>query len=54
MVSENFSTVVKYDEISNNYYIEINDSVLEKLHWKIGDKLDFITNKNGTFTITKK
>ena len=35
-------------------YIEFTDEMLEGTNFKIGDELDWIDNKDGSFTLTKK
>ena len=47
-------TEVKYDEATNEYYIEFDDDLMESLNWKVGDELEWIDNENGSYTIRKK
>lgn len=42
---------VKENE-QGNLYIEIEE-MLEKLDWQVGDDLEWIDNKDGTFTLKK-
>ena len=44
---------VKLDELTNDYYIEFDDDLMENLKWKVGDTLQWIDNKDGTFTVRK-
>lgn len=36
------------------YFIQLTDEILEDSGFKIGDELDWIDNKDGSFTLTKK
>lgn len=44
---------VLYDEQSDEYYIELHE-IADELGWKSGDIIEWVDNKNGTFTLTKK
>lgn len=44
---------VKYNKTTKDYYIELPDSLLKEMSWNIGDELNFIDNKDGSFTIKK-
>jgi hypothetical protein len=44
--------VKQYED--GDFYIEFTDEMLEGSGFKIGDELDWIDNKDGSFTLTKK
>lgn len=35
-------------------YIEFPSTLLKKLNWNTGDKIEWMDNKDGTFTLLKK
>jgi uncharacterized membrane protein (UPF0127 family) len=45
---------IKIDEKTKEQYIEIPDSMIKNLNWKVGDELIFSENEDGTFSITKE
>jgi 6-pyruvoyltetrahydropterin/6-carboxytetrahydropterin synthase len=49
-----YTVPVKYDEKTDEYYIEFPDEAINELSWKIGDVLDWRDNSDGSYTITKK
>ena len=48
------SWVCDVKEKDGEHYIEFTDEMLEGSGFKIGDELDWIDNKDGSFTLTKK
>lgn len=44
---------VQYDELSDDFYLQFTDEMMKELEWEIGDSLQWIDNKDGTFTIQK-
>jgi len=53
-IGEN-SWMVKVEQASDGErFIQLNDEMLERSGFKIGDELGWIDNKNGSFTLTSK
>jgi hypothetical protein len=48
---ESWVVPVEVDDTNGEYFITFTDDILQKLGWKEGDDLEFIDNKNGSFTI---
>lgn len=44
---------VELDAASGEYYIQFPDDLLERTGWKENDKINWVDNKDGTFTLTK-
>jgi hypothetical protein len=53
-MNKSYSLEVKYEEETDDYYIQFTDEMLEEIGWKIGDTILWKDNKNGTFTLEKK
>lgn len=54
---KNFSVQIKFDIREGDYYFPIPDDMLPliaDLGWTVDDELEWIDNKDGTFTIKKK
>lgn len=45
---------VKKDTLTDSLYLELPDSLLEKLGWKTDDEIEWIDNKDGSFSLKKK
>lgn len=45
---------VKRDELTDDYYIEFDDKLMEELQWRPGDTIQWSDNKDGSFTLRKK
>ena len=45
---------VKTDKKTKEQYIEIPDSMMKNLNWKVGDEVKFTENGDGSFKITKE
>jgi hypothetical protein len=41
------------DTMENEYFIQLPDDLLEQAGWKENDELNWVDNKDGTFTLTK-
>ena len=48
-----YTVEVRQDSIYDQCYIELPHSLLSKLSWKEHDKIEFINNTDGTFTLKK-
>ena len=44
---------VKKDPKTKDLYIELSDELLEKLGWKTGDNIEWIDNKDDSWTLKK-
>lgn len=44
---------VEIDDVSGDYFITFPNDMLDQLDWSEGDKLEFIDNNDGSFTIKK-
>jgi len=53
-MSKRKSWICDVKEKDGEFYIEFTDEMLEGSGFKIGDELDWIDNKDGSFTLTKK
>ena len=50
----NKSWVCDVKEKDGEFYIELTEEMLQDSGFKIGDEFDWIDNKDGSFTLTKK
>ena len=44
---------VKYDNESGDTYIQLPDDMMLAAGWNLGDDIEWIDNKDGTFTLRK-
>jgi hypothetical protein len=47
------SHILEVKEENSYQYIEIPNSLLKKMGWKIGDTIDWHDNKDGTWSLLK-
>jgi len=47
------TTNIIYDEKLDEYFIDLSD-IADELGWKENDIVEWIDNKDGTFTVRKK
>ena len=45
---------VKYDDESGDTFIELPDDLMIKAGWNLGDDIEWIDNKDGSWTMKKK
>ena len=45
--------ILEVKEQDGYQYIELPDSLIKKMGWKIGDTIDWHDNKDGTFSLLK-
>ena len=45
--------ILEVKEQDGYQYIELPDSLMNKMGWKIGDTIDWHDNKDGTFSLLK-
>lgn len=53
MESKSIFLKLQLDKKSNKTFLKVPSKILKKLGWVIGDRLNFIDNKDGSFTIIK-
>lgn len=44
---------IEVKETNGYQYIELPDSLMKNMGWKIGDTIDWHDNKDGTFSLIK-
>lgn len=54
MKTKTTSLPVEYDEKTGDYYIQFTDELLEEVGWKAGDTIEWIDNKDGSWTMRKR
>ena len=47
-------TLEEADDGSGDLVLPLTDEIMESAGWKIGDTLEWIDNKNGTWSIKRK
>jgi hypothetical protein len=47
-------TLEEADDGSGDLVLPLTDEIMESAGWKTGDVLEWIDNKNGTWTLRKK
>jgi hypothetical protein len=45
--------ILEVKEQDGYQYVELPDSLMNKMGWKIGDTIDWQDNKDGTFSLIK-
>jgi hypothetical protein len=50
----NTTLTVKYDEETGDHYLQFTKEMLDELGWQIGDELQWIDNKDGSWTLTQQ
>lgn len=48
-----YTLKVEQNEITGEYYFILPEDFLKKMKWKEGDNIEWINNKDGTFTLKK-
>jgi hypothetical protein len=48
------TATVKYDEATDDYYLEFPEGLTEQMGWNVGDTLKWTPHENGSWSITKK
>lgn len=49
-----WSIIVKEDPETGDQILEFPDDMLEYSNWKVGDVIEWIDNKDGSWTLRKK
>ena len=47
------SLKIEVKEQDGYQYIELPDSLMKKMGWKIGDTIDWVDNKDGSWSLLK-
>jgi len=47
-------TLIVKQNKEGQLYLKFPKKLLEKLNWKTGDKIEWIRNENGSFTLKKE
>jgi hypothetical protein len=45
---------VEYDEVTGDHYLQFTKEMLAEIGWQIGDTLQWIDNKDGSWTLTQQ
>lgn len=48
-----YSLKVGYNKKTNTYFIRLPKKLLSDLKWKIGDNIEFIDNKDSSWTLRR-
>ena len=48
------TATVKYNEATDDYYLEFPEDFFDQVGWKVGDTLKWTPNEDGSYTLTKK
>ena len=49
-----YTARIEYDEQLDDYILPLPDVLITQLNWRPGDSIEWIDNKDGTWTICKK
>lgn len=52
-MNEKWVLDVKYDQSTDDAYIELPDQLMKEAGWNLGDDIEWIDNHNGTWTMKK-
>ena len=48
-----YTLKVEQNELTGEYYFILPEFLLKEMNWKTGDNIEWVNNKNGTFTLKK-
>lgn len=48
------TATVKYDEATDDYYLEFPEDFFDQMGWQVGDTLKWTPNEDGSWILTKK
>ena len=48
-----YTLKVQEDKKTKNLFIKLPSRLIKKMNWKIGDPLEWLDNKNGSYTLQK-
>lgn len=54
MTNKSYTMNVEYDEELDEYVLPFPDELMTELNWKSGDTINWIDNKDGSWTLRKK
>jgi len=49
-----FTLTVELDPETGDHYLQFTDEMLSELGWQIGDQLEWIDNKDGSWILIKQ
>jgi len=50
---KSYTGFVEFSEDLGEYILKFDNSMLEQLGWKEGDNLEWVDNKDGSYTLSK-
>lgn len=53
-MSKTYTVRLEKDDESEDLILPLPNELLEEMGWKVGDDLEWLDNKNGTFSLAKK
>lgn len=53
MSEDKYTVSLEWDEETQEHLLPLSDELLEQVGWKEGDNLEWIDNKDGSFTLRK-
>ena len=54
MTNQRYTVVLEFDEESGECILPLPDEIISELNWKSGDAIQWIDNKDGSWTLRKK
>ena len=48
-----YTLKVQEDKKTKNLFIKLPSRLMEKMNWKIGDPLEWLDNKDGSYTLQR-
>lgn len=48
-----YTLTVEQNEVTGEYYILLPEKLLKKMKWKAGDRIEWIENKDRSYTLKK-
>jgi hypothetical protein len=49
-----YTATVKYNEATDEHYLEFPDELMEQVGWNVGDTLKWTSHEDGSWSIAKK
>lgn len=54
MKNHTWSARVEEDVNTGDYYLQLPDTLLEDMGWRVGDEINWLDNHDGSYTMSKK
>jgi hypothetical protein len=48
-----YTLKVEQNELTGEYYFILPELLLKEMNWRTGDNIEWVNNKDGTFTLKK-